>query len=156
MTPAQREEYGDRIARARAESDRATEVADFLNARDRTSAVPVTVRIGRTTYVEASYGQTRDVTPGCRAYEDGQRTYVQGGYYLLGALPASFLRKRSTVYSASSVMGAFYVACWFGQDEEEPNKWHPFGRMFQLLRDVDDLLAGQPTYDVRPMIVRAV
>lgn len=139
-----------------AEPYTAQDVADFLNSGDRTNAVPVTVRIGRTTYVGASYVQTRDVSPGCRAYEEGQRTYVQGGYYLLGALPASFLRKRSTVYSASSVMGAFYVACWFGQDGEEPNEWHPFGRMFQLSRDVDDLLVGQPTYDVRPMIVRAI
>jgi hypothetical protein len=131
----------------------AQDVADFLNARDRTSASPVTVRIGRTTYVGASYSQTRDVDPGCRAYEDGERTYVQSGYYLLGALPASWLRRKSTLYVTSDDSG-WFVGGWFGQDGET-NDWHPFGRMFQLFPMFDGIESERP-YRLFAMIVRAV
>lgn len=130
------------------------DVADWLNGLDRTGAVPVLATIGRTTYVGASYVQTRDISPGCRAYRDGERTYRQSGYYLLGRLPASYVRKSSTLYDVGSVMGTFYVAGYFGQDGAT-NEYHPFGSMFQLFR-ADRAMDCDDSYDRRPMIVRAV
>ncbi len=142
-------------------------VSDWLNAHDRTSAGPVRVTIGRTTYVGAFYAQTRDISPGCRAYADGERTYRQSGYYLLGALPASYRRKRATVYADPADDRPCYVVGWFGQDGDRPlavplsdddaRKFHPFGSMFMLGHCAADheQYGGHNgcAYDHRPMIV---
>lgn len=64
--------------------NRARAVSEWLDGLERTSAAPVLVTIGRTTYAGAEYRQTRDHDPGTRAYRDGERTYVLHAIYLLG------------------------------------------------------------------------
>lgn len=110
----------------------AAEVAAWLNTRDRTSAKPATVTIGRTTYVGAHYTQVRDVDPGCRAYDDGKRTYTIEALYLLGQLPSSYVHRHAGAYLDGSGR-RHYVAGWYA--ENPPNEYHPFGTMFMLFPD---------------------
>lgn len=120
-------------------------VARYLSGRARTIAHPVTVTIGRTTYCGAYFSQTRDVHPGCRAYAEGERTYVHSGLYCLGQLPASYRRSSRVAYVFSDLR--WFVAGWFGQDAEQDclaNEYHPFGPMFLLMSDPD----GTITRDV--------
>ena len=90
----------------------------------------VTVRIGRTTYQGAFYKQDRKVSPGCRAYDEGQRDYTIEGLEVIGELPASWVRSSRTVYRMAGDDRDWYVAGYYNRDE--PNEWHPFGKMFAL------------------------
>lgn len=133
----------------RTDAPTATDVAAYLNSLDRTSAAPVVVRIGRTEYVGATYTQERDTPQGCRAYDAGERTYYQHGLYLVGSLPASYVRSSHTAYRYPNGARRWYVAGWY--DHDEPNDYHPFGRMFQLFPDTHNVTHdddGNP-YDER-------
>lgn len=129
-------------------------VAFWLNSLRDTHARPIVVKIGRTTFPGATYIQKRQVPEGSRAYAEGKRTYEQYGLYLLGDLPYAYRRKRATAFVDSFTGRRFFVGSWF--DRDEPNEYHPYGRMFQLFPDdagvcVDD--DGQPyrevTFDLR-------
>ncbi len=109
----------------------ALEVSGYLNTLPRTSAAPVLVRIGRTEYPGAFYTQERDVTPGCRAYAEGKRTYSHTMLYLVGDLPAAS-NGRNVAYRFEGSSRRWYLAGWF---QDGRNDYHPFGRMFQLAPD---------------------
>jgi len=113
------------------QTESSSAVADFLRAQDRTSASSVRVKIGRTTYNGAEYCQVRDTPRECRAYAEGERTYVVSGFYLLGTLPASFVRDGRTTYVEAPESTRYYIAGWYGQDGAE-NEFHPLGKMFLL------------------------
>lgn len=126
----------------------AAEVAAWLNTRDRTSAKPATVTIGRTTYVGAHYTQVRDIDPGCRAYDEGRRTYTIEALYLLGQLPSSYVHRHASRYVDGSGQ-RHYVAGWYAQ---LPNEYHPFGAMFMLRPDERDVT---PETRVMPIAVQS-
>lgn len=128
-------------------------VVDMLNARPRTIAQPVRVTIGRTTYPGAIYSQQRDVTPGCRAYADGQRTYYSSGLYLLGDAPSSYRHRHARAYLDSA--GARWYVAGYVTDETAADPrysdYHPMGAHFMLARDSSDVtltgVYGQPVAD---------
>jgi hypothetical protein len=123
-------------------------VSQYLNGLPRTTAAPVLVKIGRTEYVGAIYSQERDTLEGSRAFEAGERTYVQHGIYLLGDLPASYRRSTRTAYDLDG--NRYYVAGYFPQDE--PNDFHPFGRMFQLFPDEHGVTTNPETDEPYPAV----
>lgn len=128
MTPNTLEAAGLEALQARA-----LEVAEWLDTLPATFASPHVVRIGRSVYPGAFYLQTRKVLSGCAAYARGERSYVQRGLYLLGNLPASYRRSSMTAYQVEPAGTRYFVAGWY--DHDDPNEWHPFGRMFQLFPD---------------------
>jgi hypothetical protein len=130
----------------------AGEVADWLSSLPRTTAHPVRVTIGRTTYVGARYEQVRDISPGTRAHAEGKREYVQRALYLLGSLPAAYVRDARTSFATDDETTRYFVASWFGQDGgPESNEWHPFGAMLQLMPDDSGEITSSE--HVRPMRV---
>jgi hypothetical protein len=120
----------------------AESVATWLRTLPHTNATPVLVKIGRRLYVGAIYDQRREHHPGTRAYAEGRRHYYQSGIYLLGRLPASYLRTSRIAYRFQDGSRRYYVAGWY--DRDEPNDFHPFGRMFQLFPDRENVTDGYP------------
>lgn len=99
----------------------AQDVAEYVSSlrNDRTVAVPVSVKIGRTTYIGAEYRETRDHHIGTRAYREalatgGPMTYELHALYLLGDLPASYVNRHARVYEDASDDGTrWHVGSWF-------------------------------------------
>lgn len=120
-------------------------VADYLNALDRTSANACTVTIGHSTYVGARYQQTCDVSPGCRAYTEGKRTYTTDAFYLLGELPPSYVYRHARAYIDADGARWFVGSYWSEDDSRMPEsspeerargrEYHQLGSMFQLMLD---------------------
>src|SRR5262245_4774780 len=115
----------------------AREVAAWLSGLPKTTALPVEVTIGRTTYSGAFYAQTREHIPGSRAYLQGEREYTHSALYLLGDVPASYRRGRVAYVFEDDGVRRWYVAGYFPPRGGgiEKNAFHPFGPMFQLMRD---------------------
>ncbi len=98
-------------------------VAQWLEGISDVSEVrPVTLTIGRQVYHGARYIQ-RD----------------SEGFYLVGTLPASYLRRKHTVYRFADDPRDWYIGCyWDGRPGQFPltkaqlKKYHPFGVSFNL------------------------
>jgi hypothetical protein len=118
----------------------ALRLTDWLETLDRTYASPVVVKIGRSTYPGAFYTQVRDTPDYCNAYRSGERSYGHSMLYVIGELPYSYRRSSKAFYRVPGARFPWYVAGWY--DRSEPNKWHPFGRMFQLALDKTDSIIG--------------
>jgi hypothetical protein len=128
----------------------AAQVSEWLNTLPRTSSVPVSVTIGRSTFYGASYAQVREVSPGCRAYAEGEREYTMRALYLLGELPASYRHRHAGAYVGPDGT-RFYVAGHYAQDPESAlsaNAYHPFGRMFMLCPDSAGVTADARTMPI--------
>ena len=91
---------------------------------------PVRVRIGRQRYEGAFYRQIQAIAPGCRAYEEGQRSHVVEALYLVGPLPAAYRRSQRVAFRLPGDGRDWYVAGWYPADL--PNEYHPLGRMLTL------------------------
>lgn len=123
------------------------DLAAWLRTLPDTRAEPLRVCIDDV-WMPASYYRQQRATPlNSRAWHAGERTYEQRGYYVLGALPASYLRDSNTVYVAPAPPTRYYVASWF----EGTNEHHPFGPMFQLFEERGLF----PEHTERPMRVLA-
>jgi hypothetical protein len=164
--------------------NRARAVSEWLDGLERTSAAPVLVTIGRTTYAGAEYRQTRDHDPSTRAYRDGERTYVLHAIYLLGELPSSYRHGHARAYidaDTDAESGArWYVGGWWRPEDfqsrayvreadgstrpqtiEDVQSYHPFGANWSLHPDTFGVTRtgayGQPVIDrVRPMSIERV
>lgn len=151
----------------------ASAVAAYLATLPRTSASPVLVTIGRTTYAGATFDQVRDHSPGTRAYADGAREYVHSGIYLLGELPPSRLNGSARAYVDSADDDArWFVGSWWSSDDARmPDSdqdlrargrdSHPLGSMFMMTRDDHGVtltgVHGQPVKDrTMPMSVETI
>jgi len=94
-------------------------MAAYLNAyADRTVAHPVAVRIGRKTYHGAEYRQTRDHSPGSRAYADAVAfslplTYEVHAIQLAGELPASYVNGNARAGYVDADGLTWSVSCWW-------------------------------------------
>jgi hypothetical protein len=116
-------------------------VSEYLNGLDRTTARPITVKIGRSTYVGAEYRQTRDHTPGTRAHADAVAsgsplTYELHALYLLGKLPPSHVNGSARAY-VDSIDTRWFLSGWYPLEQDDrTNEYHPFGAMFSLSIDV--------------------
>lgn len=73
-----------------------------------------------------AYEQKREVTPGCRAYDNGEREYTQRGYLLVPMPAWDETVKRwnhDTFYLTEPVSGSSelcYVACWRFDGHPDP------------------------------------
>jgi len=105
-------------------------LVEHLTGAGCTDIRPVAVAIGRTRYQGAFYRQIVAVAPGCRAYDEGQRSHVVEALYLVGPLPAAYRRTRRTVFRLPGDGRDWYVAGYYPVDQ--PNEYHPLGRMLQL------------------------
>lgn len=106
----------------------------LLSLPNVTSASPMQVRIGRQSYPAALYTSTMTVSPGCRAYEAGQRSYQQTMIYCAGPLPSA-KRRGNVAFTIDGDARDWYVACYATQEAAENPQYaefHPFGQSFQL------------------------
>lgn len=102
-------------------------VAKWLNTLpNHSNAKPVRVKIGRTTYIGASFTLTHDTG----------KIATEKGYYLLGRLPASRKNRRNLVYRSNLDGDSdIFIGGWItAQGASNPKfaSFHPFGANLSL------------------------
>ena len=111
----------------------ALEVCSWLERIPRTYAAPVVVKIGRERYAGATYAQVRDIDERTPAYAGGERYSCSRAMYLVGRLPYSYRRRRTTAYRIAGARKPWYIAGWY--DTDAHSEYHPFGHMFLMFPD---------------------
>jgi len=92
--------------------------------------------IGRTVYPAVRYKLTRPVSPGCPAYDRGERASVEERFAVSGALPPSYVRNPGSTrslgrhYQFDDVEGEWFVIGWMSADlaaqlAPEQRRYHP-------------------------------
>jgi hypothetical protein len=92
------------------------ELQRWLEQHGCQDVVPVEVTIKGTTYLGCRYQQARRHTPGTRAFREGLRTYTQEAIYLLGKLPAVYVRSSRVVFVVEGDDREWFVASWVTQE----------------------------------------
>lgn len=128
-----------------------------------TRAMPVEVSIYRRTWIGAEYWQTRELTPGTRAYREGEREWEMHALYLLGDIPPARAWRSSVTFTREDG-SEWYLASYYAQvkgrgihlQDIGRNEWHPFGRMFQLMpaTEPENIYAPPAGYKRVPMRVQ--
>lgn len=116
----------------------ATAVADFLRPLPGVHGVaPAVVTINRITYAAARFFRDYAITPGCRAYTEGQRHGTEECVYVTGMLP-TVTRRANVAFRIGTDARDWYVGSYAGQvrrgrqEVQAPDRVHPFGNSFIL------------------------
>jgi hypothetical protein len=99
---------------------------------------PCVVTIAGASYSAAHYRQNISISPGCPAYERGERWHEREAFYIVGMLPKAYCRSTKVAFTMPGDARDWYIGCYAGllyqhhQRAQETNEYHPFGNSFIL------------------------